>query len=549
MKIKLKRNLCLLLLGFLSFAVLGQAYETAFDALLKEQQDSIGPGKVVLVAKDGKVFYKKAFGKANLELDVEMDTEHVFRLGSITKQFTAAAILKLAKEGKLSLKDDITKFIKDYPVHGHAITLEHLLAHTSGIRNYTNLPKFTAEVRKKDYNPEELINFFKDEPMDFSPGEKHAYSNSGYILLGRVIEIVSGKMYGEYIDAAFFQPLGMKNSFYDYSSKLIPKRIPGYQKKGNTYENSDYLSMTLPYAAGSLVSTVEDLFIWNEAVMGDFVLSTKSREKAHAAQVLNNGKIIDYGLGWRLGNVQGSPSIKHGGLVNGFTSNALYLPDGKIFVAVLSNCDCTRSLDVLASKMAAIVLGKPYQWKEIELSNKQLESYKGVYESEYEGQKMISLQDGDLMYFNRGGSKSKIHPLGKDQFRLGNSLTVLQFKRNSNKNRASFELKGLGLPVKYDRTSSGTIPTLKAIQIPSDALERYTGEYRFPSKFVFVIVREGNKLYGQVSRDKKEIVPYGENKFFAKEIDARIIFSLDKDGKTIGLTKIQNDKMYAEKIK
>jgi CubicO group peptidase (beta-lactamase class C family) len=549
MKIKLKRNLCLLFLGFLSFAVLGQAYEAALDALLQEQQDSLGPGKVVLVAKDGKVIYKKAFGKANLELDVDMDTEHVFRLGSITKQFTAAAILKLAEEGKLSLEDDITKFIKDYPVDGHTITLEHLLAHTSGIRNYTNLPKFTAEVRKKDYSPKELINFFKDEPMDFSPGEKHAYSNSGYILLGSVIEIVSGKTYEEYIDAAFFRPLGMKNSFYDRSSILIPKRIPGYQKKGNAYENSDYLSMTLPYAAGSLVSTVEDLFIWNEAVMSDFVLSMKSREKAHSAQVLNNGKIIDYGLGWRLGNVQGSPSIKHGGLVNGFTSNALYLPEGKIFVTVLSNCDCTRSLDVLASKMAAIVLGKPFQWKEIELSSKQLEPYKGVYESEYEGQKMISLQDGDLMYFNRGGSKSKIYPLGKDQFRLGNSLTVLEFKRNSNKNKASFELNGLGLPVTYNRKSTETIPTLKTIQIPSDVLDRYTGEYRFPSKFVFTVVREGNKIYGQVGRDKKEIVPYDKNKFFAKEIDARIIFSVDTDGKVIGLTKIQNDKMYAEKIK
>jgi len=182
------------------------------------------------VVKEGEVIYRKAFGKANLELDVDMRPEYILQIGSITKPFTACAILKLMEEGKLSLQDDITKYIEDYPTHGHTITIEHLLTHTSGIKSYTGMDEWTSEVRKKNFTPEELTDFFKNQPMDFAPGEKYSYNNSAYFLLGYLIEILSGKTYEVFIDSVFFQPLGLNNSFYGNTSRIIKNRAAGQMR-------------------------------------------------------------------------------------------------------------------------------------------------------------------------------------------------------------------------------------------------------------------------------------------------------------------------------
>jgi CubicO group peptidase (beta-lactamase class C family) len=525
---------------------LGQNYDESFDDLLKKLSAE-SPGGTALVAKNGKILYRKSFGKADLELGVPMEPHHVFRIGSVTKQFTASAILKLAEEGKLSLSDTITRFIKDYPLTGHTITIEHLLTHTSGIKNYTSLSSFDKEVRRKDFTPEELVNFFKHEPMDFPPGTDYRYSNSGYILLGYIIELISGKTYAKYISENFFQPLGMKNSFYDNSSAIIPNRVSGYQKRNDHFENSDYLSMTLPYSAGSILSNVDDLFIWYDALMHNKVLSKESLRKAHTPYKLTNGRITGYGYGWDLGNIQGSPTIKHVGRINGFVAYTVYLPLEKIFVAIFSNCDCTDNLENPASKMAAIMLNKPYPWNTIERSPKELESFQAVYKSTYEGQKIIAFEDGRLVYFSKGGSKTQLLSYDRDKFFIESSLTTLEFERNSGGEIISFNLNGPGIPSLWRRTD-GEVNTLKVINVDSKTLEKYVGNYQFSPGPVFSIVKEGKKMYGQVGQDKKEILPYGVNKFFAKEIDAKIIFNLNKKGEVIGLTKIQSDEMTAGKM-
>ncbi|MCA1760767.1 MAG: beta-lactamase family protein, partial [Bacteroidales bacterium] len=276
------KNLILIISLFLVISGLpkssfSQNPEKQFDKILSEQNFENSPGFAVLVAKNDEVIYRKAFGYANLELDVPMKPEHIFRIGSITKQFTACAILKLEEEGKLSLQDDITKFIEDYPTHGHTITIEHLLTHTSGIKSYTSMKSWDAEMRKKDFSPEEMIDFFKNQPMDFAPGEEFRYNNSAYFLLGYIIEKASGKTYEEYLQEALFEPLGMVNSFYGNSSKVIKNRAAGYMKKEDEFINADFLSMTQPYAAGSLLSNVDDLFTWYTAVMNDKVISKENR--------------------------------------------------------------------------------------------------------------------------------------------------------------------------------------------------------------------------------------------------------------------------------
>ncbi|TMU57355.1 serine hydrolase domain-containing protein [Flagellimonas algicola] len=548
MKITSKMRICIPIIGLMSLLTLGQDHIAALDTIFLSEQDPTGPGKVVLVAKNGNIIYKKATGKANLELDINMETDFVFRIGSISKQFTAFAILKLAEEGRLSLQDEISKYISDYPVHGHTITLEHLLTHTSGITNYTNLPKFDGNARRKDLSPKELIDFFKDEPMDFVPGEKHQYSNSGYILLGYVIEQVSGMGYAEYLREKFFEPLNMQNTSYDLTPKLVNNRIPGYQYRRGGYENSDYLSMTLPYAAGSLLSTTEDLFIWNKAVMNDLLLSKESRYMAHSAYMLKSGNKVDYGLGWRLGNVQGKPSINHGGLVNGFTSYATYLPDEQIFVVVLSNCDCTQSLNVLASKMAATVMGSPYNFKKIKMSPKRLRAFQGIYRSENGEERTIRYEDGRLLHFNKGGQKSQLQPLEKNKFQLNESLIRLEFEKGPSGKAQGFVMKSLNSPTNWLKTND-RITSFESISLPLDVLDRYLGEYRLSKGRIFKVVMEGKKLFGQMGGNREEIIPLNRERFFAKNIDALLLFDFDEEDTVKGLTIVQGKPRKALKIK
>jgi CubicO group peptidase (beta-lactamase class C family) len=254
MKTSLRALLCL------SFSILApvitnaQVNANVFDSLASEGLPKNAPGTVIYLSRGDKVLYKKAFGKASIELDVDMKVDNVFRLGSISKQFTACAILKLMEQGKLSLSDDISKYIPDFPQKNETISIETLLTHTSGVINYTGLSRFTEEVKRKDLSPKQLIDLFKDEPLEFKPGTDYKYSNSGYVLLGYIIEKLTGKTYSEYIDEIIFKPLEMKNSYYDSPAKLIVGRVPGYVQRNGQYRNADFLSMTLPYAAGSLVS-------------------------------------------------------------------------------------------------------------------------------------------------------------------------------------------------------------------------------------------------------------------------------------------------------
>lgn len=219
--------------------------EETVNQMLMDKYPADKPGAVALVAQDGEVLFKEAYGMANLELNVPMTTNNVFEIGSVTKQFTAVSILMLMEDGKLSLSDDITLYIEDYPTHDHKITIHHLLNHTSGIQSYTSMPSFMKEART-DMTPMELINVFKDEPMTFDPGAEWSYNNSAYIILGYIIEEVSGMSYADYVQQEIFAPLGMENSYYGSHSKIIPNRALGYQPSNDGYRNADYLSMTLP---------------------------------------------------------------------------------------------------------------------------------------------------------------------------------------------------------------------------------------------------------------------------------------------------------------
>ncbi len=526
-----------------------QSVEKQFDEIFSEYNFDNSPGFAILVAKNDDVLYRKAFGHANLELGVQLKPEHIFRIGSITKQFTAAAILKLAEEGKLSLNDDVTEYIKDYPTHGHTITIEHLLTHTSGIKSYTSMKTWDAEMRKKDFTPGEMVEYFKNEPMDFAPGEKFLYNNSAYFMLGYIIESVSGKPYPQYIEEEIFAPLGMENSFYDNSSEILKNRASGYQRTKNGFENADYLSMTQPYAAGSLMSTVDDLLKWYTAVMNGKVISTESRKKAHSSYNLKNGDPTGYGYGWFLGNVHGSPSIEHGGGINGFQSASIYLPEEKIFVAVLSN-GMGVSPQLPALKLAAVAAGKPFAWKEMSLDKSELKKFEGVYESEGEESRTIIVENDSLFYVHPSGSRFRLIPFEKNQFYVKGQLTEYAFETNEKEEVTVFTEKGTGYAHPAWKKTAKTASIREEISLPLSILDNCTGTYELKPDLHIVVHREGDKMFARLGdQEKFNILPYDRNRFFSKNFPIEIVFYLNEAEEVIKLIAYQNGEHEAKKIK
>lgn len=322
-----------------------QTYEKKIDSLiLTGFGNQNEPGGAFLVSKNGKTIYRKAFGKANLELDANMTPDHVFQIGSMTKQFTAVAILMLEQQGKLNVGDAISKYIKDYP-SGDKITIHHLLTHTSGIKDFTKM-KALSTIAQKEMKPEMMVDFFKNEPVDFAPGEKFDYNNSGYVVLGYIIELVSGQNYEDFIKKNIFEKAGMSHSYYATDRQLIPKRAYGYHQKDHGFVNKTVISFSVPFSSGSLMSTVDDMLKWQQALNRNLLLNTAETQKAFQKYKLNNGEEFSYGYGWHLKDINGTPDREHGGSIFGFKSMGVYIPSEDIYVIGFSNCDCHSPTEI-----------------------------------------------------------------------------------------------------------------------------------------------------------------------------------------------------------
>ncbi|MDP4223531.1 MAG: serine hydrolase [Bacteroidota bacterium] len=500
-----------------------------FDKLLSAQFKPGETGCAALVAIKGEIVYKKAFGMANLELNVPMQPDMVFRVGSITKQFTAIAILQLMEQGKLSLQDDITKFIPDYPTQAYKITIEHLLTHTSGIKSYTNVPEFQTYA-KEDFKPAEVIDKFKNLPMEFAPGTKWNYNNSGYFLLGYIIEKASGKSYREYIEQNLFEPAGMTSSLYGSDTKIVKNRAYGYEPNGDRPSNAEYVSMLLPYSAGAIMTTVGDLYRWNRALLSYKLVKKETLEKAFTEYKLSNGKGTGYGYGWMLRRIQGSPTIEHSGAINGFLCNAIYLPDEDVFVAVFSN-NTGKSPDAVSVKMAALAISKPMGYTEITVPENILAQYTGVYEDENGSQRMITREGGQLYSQRSGGQKYKIRPFANDRFFFDETFTTITFNRNASGNVIEAVTDDRGTRVTWTKTNK-PLPVHNEIKLSPEILSRYVGDYELTPGFVLSVTVEGDRIFTQATgQSKVEIYPESETNFFLKVVDASLDFVASDSGR------------------
>jgi CubicO group peptidase (beta-lactamase class C family) len=300
----------------------------------------------VLVARDAAVLLNKGYGSANLEWKVPNTPTTKFRLGSITKQFTAASILLLEERGKLKLEDPIKMYVTDAPSAWDRITIFNLLTHTSGIPNFTNLADYKT-LQLADTPLTKTIAMVRDKPLDFFPGEKMSYSNSGYILLGYVIEKVTGDTYERFVRTNIFTPLGMNDSGYDSNSAIIDRRAAGYSPSPDGPINAGYIHMSVPHAAGALYSTTEDLLRWERGLFGGKVVSAASVKKM-TTPFKNN-----YALGVVVQTVDGRTVVQHGGGIDGFNTFLAYYPDEKLTVIVLANIN-GQAPNAIASKLAAV---------------------------------------------------------------------------------------------------------------------------------------------------------------------------------------------------
>ena len=295
-----------------------------------------GPGAAVGVRHGDRPPYVAGFGLADVEWGTAIAPDTVFRIGSVTKQFTAAAIMLLVEDGKLALDDTIQSVLTDYPGRERRVTIRHLLNHTSGIPNFNSLPSFPERT---DLTVAEVIGLFKDLPPDFAPGERYVYSNSGFVVLGAIIEALSGVPYRTFLLERIFRPLGMRQTRYLYDEPIIAKRARGYSIGPKGLENARTMSMTLPHAAGALGSTASDLLTWNRALHGGRLLSGPSYAAMIEPAHLNDGSRSEYGFGLLNLTFRDRTVLTHLGGINGFAAMAAHLPDDDLTVVVLSNLD------------------------------------------------------------------------------------------------------------------------------------------------------------------------------------------------------------------
>lgn len=314
-----------------------------------------------LVAENGKVVYKGGFGMANMEWNIPNTPDTKFRLGSITKQFTAMLTLQLVEQGKIKLDGKLSDYLPDYRKDiGEKVTVHHLLTHTSGIPSYTGQPGFFQNVSRNPYKVDEFVKKYASGNLEFEPGTKYAYNNSGYFLLGAIIERVTGKSYEQALKEMIFDPIGMKNTGYDHHDTLIPKRATGYALTQKGYVNAAYLDMSIPYAAGSLYSTVEDLYLWDQALYTDKLITAQSKE------LMYKPFLQEYAYGWVITNAafkvngQSVPVITHGGGINGFTTMIVRYPKEKNLIVILDNTG-SQSLDRLSNTIARIIYNQPFE--------------------------------------------------------------------------------------------------------------------------------------------------------------------------------------------
>jgi CubicO group peptidase (beta-lactamase class C family) len=543
------------------------------DGLLKQYYDYGQFNGSILVAENGKVIYKKGFGMANMEWAIPNQPDTRFRIASVTKQFTAALVLQLVEEGKIKLDGKITDYLTDYRKDtGEKVTIHQLLNQTSGIPDYTARPNFSAEISRNPYAVADFVKKFASDDLEFEPGAKYRYSNSGYTILGAIIEKVTGKSYETALSERIFKPLGMTNSGYDHHSSLIEKRAGGYQKTPGGFVNTTYLDMSIPYAAGSLYSTVEDLFKWDQSLQEDKILSADSKKLMFMPGLGNYGygiRITDMPIGKTDQKIK---IIGHGGAINGFSSLIARAVEKRQTVIILDNINLGRLHGQITHSIISILNGQPFDApkKSIAETLYKIALEKDVASAVAEYRK-LKAENSPTFDF----SENELNILGyqllgkkrtKDAIEIF-KLNVEMFPKSANaydslgETYLADDQKDLALAnykkaVELDPANANALLIVKRLEgketkVDSSGFDAYVGEYQVTPTLILTISRDGDKLFGQLTGQGKLAVEFvSDTQFSMPEVKANISFEKDSAGKVVGLLLMQGARTAnAKKIK
>lgn len=518
------------------------------DALVNTAYAADAPGAAVLVMDDGKIVYAAGRGLADVAGKKAISPDTVFRLGSITKQFTAALVLQLVEEGKLSLADPLSKFLPDYPAPGASATVAQLLNHTSGIPSYTGIPGWMAGPKPAQaLTTEGLIAEFKAMPVEFERGAKWNYNNSGYVLLGAIVEKVTGKPWHEALAERITRPLGLSSIRYGVDEDRIAAMAEGHTVNDGKVAPSRPIHMSIPHAAGALVGNVRDLAKWSHALHHGKVVRSESYKQMIAKTRLADGTETPYGFGIGLTEVRDRVGISHGGGIFGFSTYALYVPSEDVFVAVLANSDEPKtSPSVTSQRLAALAVGNPYPTLvEKTVAMSELEPLFGLYKSD-SAERRFFARDGKLFTRRTDASDLPVLAAGDDRFFYGeNNLTWFKVKRDA-AGKHVMEMHHGGSDEAEMATRIGPVPPeAPAVKLSQAMLERYAGNYRFGAAPVVVALGPDGRLTVKLGQQQPVVIePLSETEFRAIGPNAKVRFESESDAVT-RLVLVQNGREQA----
>ncbi|ELR72982.1 D-alanyl-D-alanine carboxypeptidase [Fulvivirga imtechensis AK7] len=516
-------NLTLPLVFFVLLSY-GQSPSDKTDSLLQQALPEKEHAVAVLVAKGNDIIYQKALGYADREAKLEANLKTTFRIGSVTKQFTAVAILKLVEMGKMKLDDPLSKYILDFP-RGEEVTIHHLLTHVSGIRSYTDQPEFLHRVTVP-VDQGVLIEEIKSLGYEFSPGEQWKYNNSAYYILGYLVEKVSGMSYEKFLTRHFFQPAGMTNTGVYHNDKKPKNEAKGYSLDSADLELALDWDMTWAGGAGNMYSTVSDLHRWNQKLFAGALIQKDLLEKAHTKVKLNDGSEYPYGYGWGVGEYKGLRRIAHGGGLHGFLSSLIYYPELDATIVVLSNASPPGNIvpTSFAENLTKIYFEEHLEKdEEVEVDYALYDKYTGKYE--YPGGVIMTVsRDGAHLYGQlTGQARYEIFPKGDHRFfwKVVDAQVTFHLNEQGEVDYAAHSQGGF-------EAKAPRIADQQEVALEEGAFERYSGEYNMNGTNV-KIWEEENRYYIQLEGQPRfEIFPKSDNRFFLKDLVAEIEFGSEE---------------------
>lgn len=505
------------------------------------------------IAKEGQIIYTGGFEFADVATSRKNAPTTRFSIGSVTKQFTATAVMQLQEKGLLSVYDKLEKYFPDYPENiASKVTIRHLLTHTSGIANYTATPTF-GTMLEQDPPLEKQIELLSTLPLEFEPGTQYKYSNTGYKLLEAIVGKVSGIPWATYVADSVLTKAGMNGSGYDLATVDESLRATGYSTVDKVRQVAEQWPAGVAGGTGGLYSTVLDLVKWDSALREGKVLNQTSMN------AMFEPYLQGYGYGWVIDSLNGYQRIWHDGLIAGFTGIIVRVPSEKLCVVVLANDDQTQ-VHKISQVLTTIALGLPYDnpvlKQPIKVDPASYGDFVGAYELEGGSYRFITVDKARIFAQRAGGTQFEIFPEAPDKFYYSNdNATTLTFKRDSAGKVTSHIIHQLGTESEHrklsDTEAAKVLPKYEVAKVDPKIYDDYIGEYELMPGFSIVVRRKGDQLFTQATRqDEFEVFPSSETKFFLKVVDAQIEFIRGADGKVEKLVLYQNgSQVPAPKVK